>query len=67
MMNQTIRTLVLASIFGLGSGLMLPPSADALQQSKPLSTDKRLHTYVYNKNEVYKFKGHYGYQSVIEF
>ncbi len=39
----------------------------ALQDSRPIATDSRIRTVRYNPNEVYKFTGHYGYQSIIEF
>jgi type IV secretion system protein VirB9 len=39
----------------------------ALLIPQPLSTDARIKTIQYSPNEVYKFVGHYGYQSSIEF
>ena len=36
-------------------------------QSTPITTDSRIKTLVYNANEVYQLKFHYGYQSFIEF
>jgi type IV secretion system protein VirB9 len=33
----------------------------------PIPTDRRLRTVVYSPNDVFKFTGHYGYQSAIEF
>ena len=36
-------------------------------QSIPITTDSRIKTLVYNANEVYQLKFHYGYQSFIEF
>jgi type IV secretion system protein VirB9 len=41
--------------------------AVALQASRPIATDSRIRTVRYSPNEVYKFIGHYGYQSAIEF
>lgn len=41
--------------------------AQAVQDSIPLSTDFRIREVPYNVNDVYKFMGHYGYQSAIEF
>ena len=41
--------------------------AMALQQPRPIATDRRIQTLRYSPNEVYKFTGHYGYQSSIEF
>jgi type IV secretion system protein VirB9 len=41
--------------------------AKAVEESTPLAIDPRIRVVVYNENEVFKFLGHYGYQSVIEF
>ncbi len=38
-----------------------------LAQNIPVTTDSRIKTLVYNRNEVYQLKFHYGYQSFIEF
>lgn len=54
-----ISVAVAAAFFGV--------PALALQDSRPVATDKRIRTVRYNPNEVYKFVGHYGYQSLIEF
>ena len=40
-------------------------SAQAVE--KPLTTDNRIKTYIYNENEVFVVLVHYGYQSTIEF
>jgi len=40
-----------------------PPSSSPI----PVTTDSRIKTLVYNPNEVYQLKFHYGYQSYIEF
>lgn len=42
-------------------------SAYALQEPRPIATDRRIRTVRYSPNEVYQFVGHYGYQSNIEF
>lgn len=39
----------------------------ALQEPRPLATDRRIQTVRYSANEIYDFIGHYGYQSIIEF
>lgn len=39
----------------------------ALQEPRPLATDRRIQTVRYSANEIYDFVGHYGYQSIIEF
>lgn len=36
-------------------------------QSFPITTDSRIKTLIFNENEVYQLKFHYGYQSFIEF
>lgn len=42
-------------------------STNVLAQAVPITTDSRIKTLVYNPNEVYQLKFHYGYQSFIEF
>lgn len=66
-MKTTFRAMILACVAGVVTVTMLPAPAHALRESKPISTDRRLHSIVYSDNEVYKFTGHYDYQSVIEF
>lgn len=39
----------------------------ALQEPRTLPTDQRIRTYIYDPNEVFKFTGHYKFQSSIEF
>lgn len=51
----------------LGTSLMTAHDAYALRDSRPIPTDPRIRTILYNPNEVFKFVGHYGYQSSIEF
>lgn len=46
---------------------LFPGKASALQEPRPISTDRRIRTVRYSPNEVYQFIGHYGYQSSIEF
>lgn len=36
-------------------------------ESKPITTDSRIKTYVYNENEVFQVTVHFGYQSYIQF
>lgn len=62
-MNKHLYYLI--PVLALGSLSSVP--ALALQDSRPIATDKRIRTARYNPNEVYKFIGHYGYQSLIEF
>ena len=42
-------------------------NAHALLSPRPIATDSRIQTVMYSPNEVYRFVGHYGYQSSIEF
>lgn len=41
--------------------------AFALRESQPIQLDHRIHVITYQPDEVYKFTGHYRYQSSIEF
>ena len=61
-MKRHFLALTTASVLAL----TLPYAAHALQEATPLAIDKRLRTLVYDPNEVYKFVGHYKYQSSIE-
>lgn len=50
--------------------IIAPFSAFSQQQqgvALPVTTDSRIRTLVYNANEVYELKFHYGYQAFIEF
>jgi type IV secretion system protein VirB9 len=47
--------------------LSLAPYQSSFCQTVPVTTDSRIRTLVYNPNEVYQLKFHYGYQSFIEF
>lgn len=66
-MKQTFRTMVMACAMGVAASGLLADPAFALRSPKPVATDSRLQHVVYSPNEVYKFIGHYGYQSLIEF
>lgn len=50
----------------IASAFLLQSSA-LFAQIVPVTTDSRIKTLVYNANEVYQLKFHYGYQSFIEF
>ena len=60
---------------GRGQAAPQMPQAQAAQPAvprtaptiTPVTTDSRIRTLVYNANEVYQLKFHYGYQSYIEF
>ena len=45
----------------------LPQKSFAVQEPRVLPTDPRIRTYVYDPNDVFKFLGHYKFQSSIEF
>src|SRR5690606_34865584 len=45
----------------------IPLPSQVVPQVAPITTDSRIKTLVYNANEVYQLKFHYGYQSFIEF
>lgn len=69
-MKNTFRTLVLTCAMGASATVMasvVATPAYALKESKPIASDRRIRTLVYNANEIYKYTGHYDYQSVIEF
>jgi type IV secretion system protein VirB9 len=61
-MNKLLKTLIIAICL---SSIHLP--AYALLKPQPLAVEPRFKTIPYSPNEVFKFTGHYGYQSVIEF
>lgn len=46
---------------------LLPQQAFALREARPILVDHRVRTIIYQPDEVYKYVGHYGYQSTIEF
>ncbi len=47
--------------------LLCSAGAHAVITPKPMATDKRLRTIVYNPNEIFVYRGFYGYQSSIIF
>jgi type IV secretion system protein VirB9 len=62
------RCLTIAGATWLAaSAVLLPDPAFALREGRPLATDRRIHTIMFSQDEVYRFTGHYGYQSTIEF
>ncbi len=58
------KSLTLAIIF---LTLIFKNISLSYAQNIPITTDSRIKTLVYNANEVYQLKFHYGYQSFIEF
>lgn len=59
-----LKIFTLAIIFVLSNFIFLKTIS---AQPIPVTTDSRIKTLVYNPNEVYQLKFHYGYQSFIEF
>lgn len=69
-MKKNLRTLILSCALATSAAVVTVASAEpalALQDPKPIATDRRIRTIVYNENEIFKYIGHYDYQSVIEF
>lgn len=64
-MIEAKQSILLAVLFLVA--VCAPLAANALQESRPIATDYRLQNIRYSPNEVFKFTGHYGYQSSIEF
>jgi len=62
-MIRTLITLLCLASLALGT----PHQAQALRAPKPQGLDGRVSTIMYVPDEVYKFTGHYGYQSSIVF
>lgn len=61
MQNLVFAAMLVASLLGFASEVR------ALQEPRPIATDYRIRNVRFSPNEVYKFVGHYGYQSSIEF
>ena len=47
--------------------VFVPSKGFALQDMRSLPTDSRIRTFIYDPNEVYRYVGHYKFQSSIEF
>jgi type IV secretion system protein VirB9 len=60
-----LRLAVIQAAFFIALLAML--SNNCYAQIVPVTTDSRIKTLVYNANEVFQLKFHYGYQSFIEF
>ncbi len=60
-----ITLIILPLSIALGSSNLFAQGAP--QSLAPVTTDSRIKTLVYNANEVFQLKFHYGYQSFIEF
>lgn len=62
-----MRLRLLCFVIALGLAAISSGDAFALRSATPLAADSRIRVINYQENEVYKFVGHYGYQSSIEF
>lgn len=51
----------------LSFALLMAAEVYALKEPRPQGVDSRIHTIMYSPEEVFKFTGHYGYQSSILF
>ncbi|MBI1236938.1 MAG: P-type conjugative transfer protein VirB9 [Alphaproteobacteria bacterium] len=60
---RRIRTFIACGLIGI----MSATSAHAAREARPIKIDHRVRTVMYQPDEVYKFTGHYRYQSAIEF
>lgn len=60
---MTLRLAFLAAV----SFLVLPVEAFAAREARPIKIDHRVRTIIYQPDEVYKYTGHYRYQTSIEF
>jgi type IV secretion system protein VirB9 len=58
------RLMHMAAIMNI---IVIVCAGNVTAQDIPITTDSRIKTLVYNRNEVYQLKFHYGYQSFIEF
>ena len=62
-----MRAGVMVSLLLAAGMLFVAPEAQALRNPRGLATDNRIKTVMYDPNQIYKFTGHYGYESSIEF
>lgn len=64
--NHT-RILSIIAVAAIVQFAMVPVAEAAAREPRPIKLDHRVRTVMYQPDEVYKFIGHYGFQSVIEF
>ncbi len=60
-----MRRFFILSLLLSGLLWLVPHTAEALKSPRPQGVDGRIHTIMYAPDEVFKFTGHYGYQSSI--
>ncbi len=63
----SLAVTLLAGVLWLAFTLALPHSALATRDTRAIGTDSRIHVVMYSPDEVFKYTGHYGYQSSIIF
>ena len=63
-LNMDVKVLAAIMAFGM---CMISGSANAVIESRALPVDHRVHTITYQPDAVFKYTGHYRYQSSIEF
>jgi type IV secretion system protein VirB9 len=66
-MNGMLRKFNFSLIIFFVLNIMISANSFAVITPKPMATDKRLRVIVYNPNEIFVYKGFYGYQSSIVF
>lgn len=64
---MSIKTIFLLLIVLCAAGLNVSSAFAEARESRPIKIDSRVHTIMYQPDAVFKFTGHYGFQSVIEF
>lgn len=57
----------LLAVLAVSNVAWLAPEAYAVRESRPIKVDSRVRTIMYQPDAVFKFMGHYGFQSAIEF
>lgn len=63
-MNRIVKLAIITILLVSGGYL---PEAYAVREAKPVKVDHRVRTVMYQPDQVFRFVGHYGFQSSIEF
>ena len=65
---MTIQTSPLPKILGMTALLLATPiSAHALEAGRPGHADPRIKTYIYDRSQVFRITGHFGFVTTIQF
>ena len=64
MKNRYVVVLLFSSAL---SFLLMVDAAFATREARPIRVDHRVRTVMFQPDQVFKFVGHYGFQSTIEF